>query len=315
MADPFVLSQEKINQLVIQIAQALGLVSADSTNLTQQQIDALKSAISQTDPTDVPDTQGAFTGAYKTVAGWITDNSDSSDPHAIDGVDKSAWTFLRAGANINAGAATAEALTAREYTRIEYELRFGTDPGDSTINKMSNGIAFNVMKDILKNDGKIPDIDTIAQADARVVVDGYFKQEQGAWVGNALFDYFGTNTPFATLDPSAGPYGTYDVFASMYAMQQALPKPSSAAFWSFLFSDNNPWSQFNRTFVMNHNSVGGAQTIANLQALSRARPQLGDSQEYSCVIHERSADSELTDAPLRPSGRSMGQDQGYFARP
>jgi len=24
--------------------------------------------------------------------------------------------------------------------------------------------------------------------------------------------------------------------------------------------------------------------------------------------------SELTDAPLRPSGRSMGQDQGYFAR-
>ena len=37
------------------------------------------------------------------------------------------------------------------------------------------------------------------------------------------------------------------------------------------------------------------------------------SQGYSCVIHERSADSELTDAPLRPSGRSMGQDQGYFA--
>jgi len=39
---------------------------------------------------------------------------------------------------------------------------------------------------------------------------------------------------------------------------------------------------------------------------------LEDSQEYSCVIHERSADSELTDAPLRPSGRSMGQEQGYF---
>src|SRR5580704_13910527 len=39
------------------------------------------------------------------------------------------------------------------------------------------------------------------------------------------------------------------------------------------------------------------------------------SQKYSCVIHERSADSELTDAPLRPSGRSMGQDQGYFCLP
>jgi hypothetical protein len=47
--------------------------------------------------------------------------------------------------------------------------------------------------------------------------------------------------------------------------------------------------------------------------LTRACPQLVDSQEYSGVIHEVSADSELTDAPLCPSGRSMGQDQGYFA--
>src|ERR1700684_4253551 len=41
--------------------------------------------------------------------------------------------------------------------------------------------------------------------------------------------------------------------------------------------------------------VGG-----NIRGLTRARPQLGDSQEYSGVIHKRSADSELTDAPLRP---------------
>src|ERR1700730_3987504 len=45
----------------------------------------------------------------------------------------------------------------------------------------------------------------------------------------------------------------------------------------------------------------------------RACPQLEDSQDYRCMIHRVSADSELTDAPLRPSGRSMGQDQGYFA--
>src|SRR5882672_11012527 len=48
--------------------------------------------------------------------------------------------------------------------------------------------------------------------------------------------------------------------------------------------------------------------------LTRACPQLEDSQAGYRVIHRRSADSELTDAPLRPSGRSMGQDQGYFAR-
>jgi len=38
------------------------------------------------------------------------------------------------------------------------------------------------------------------------------------------------------------------------------------------------------------------------KGIARACPQLGDSQEYSGVIHEVSADSELTDAPLRPSG-------------
>jgi hypothetical protein len=124
------------------------------------------------------------------------------------------------------------------------------------------------MKGILNSNGQIPDIDTIAEADARVVVDGYFNQEKGGWVGNALFDYFGTNGPFQTLDPSTSPYGTYDLFASMYSMQQALPKPSSAAFWSFLLSDNSPWNLYNRTFVMNNNSAGGAQTLANLQALS-----------------------------------------------
>jgi hypothetical protein len=46
----------------------------------------------------------------------------------------------------------------------------------------------------------------------------------------------------------------------------------------------------------------------DLLPLTRACPQLEDSQAHYRVIHRRSADSELTDAPLRPSGRSMGQD-------
>src|SRR5260370_8023333 len=50
------------------------------------------------------------------------------------------------------------------------------------------------------------------------------------------------------------------------------------------------------------------------EVIARACRQLEDSQADYRVIHRRSADSELTDAPLRPSGRSMGQGQGYFAR-
>ncbi len=52
----------------------------------------------------------------------------------------------------------------------------------------------------------------------------------------------------------------------------------------------------------------------NISARIRAGPQLEDSQADYRVIHRRLADSELTDAPLCPSGRPMGQDQGYFAQ-
>ena len=38
MTDLFVLSQSQMNQLVVKIAQALGLFSGDGTDLTQQQI-------------------------------------------------------------------------------------------------------------------------------------------------------------------------------------------------------------------------------------------------------------------------------------
>src|SRR5947207_14789359 len=55
--------------------------------------------------------------------------------------------------------------------------------------------------------------------------------------------------------------------------------------------------------------------VATVYDQTRACPQLEDSQDYSGVIHGMSADSELTDAPLRPTRRSMGQDQGGIARP
>ena len=59
-------------------------------------------------------------------------------------------------------------------------------------------------------------------------------------------------------------------------------------------------------------AIRQAQTFIGIGI--RACPQLEDSQADYRVIYRRSADSELTDAPLRPSGRPMGQDQGYIAR-
>ena len=59
----------------------------------------------------------------------------------------------------------------------------------------------------------------------------------------------------------------------------------------------------------------GADVMLTLFQMPRACPQLEDSPADYRVIYRQSADSELTDAPLCPSGRSMGQDQGGVARP
>src|SRR6516164_1656777 len=45
---------------------------------------------------------------------------------------------------------------------------------------------------------------------------------------------------------------------------------------------------------------------------ARACPQLVDSQASGCVIHGRSADSELTDATIRLARRPVGEDQRFF---
>src|SRR5262249_892288 len=97
---------------------------------------------------------------YQKVSSWITDNTDPAGPHALDGVNRSGWTFLRAAGNINSGSETTEGLIGREYTRTQFKFRFGRDPGDSLINKMSNSIAFSVFQEVLRT-GQIPDIDTI----------------------------------------------------------------------------------------------------------------------------------------------------------
>ena len=55
--------------------------------------------------------------------------------------------------------------------------------------------------------------------------------------------------------------------------------------------------------MADHTSAMDEVDVQNCSPVKLGRvPQLGDSKEYSCVIHKRSADSELTDAPLRPFG-------------
>jgi hypothetical protein len=139
---------------------------------------------------------------------------------------------------------------------------------------MSNGIAFNVLRAVIAGNsltgrapGVIPGIDEIANNDARVVVDGYFGGDTGAWAGNSLFQYFGADDPFLKLSPANNANGTYDIFASMYAMQTGLKSATIGQLATFWWSDSasNPYSRF---YVINHNSIGPEQTEVNMQMLS-----------------------------------------------
>ena len=144
---PFTLTQEQCDRIVFEVARALNLTTlTDFASATPELINAWRSDIAGRDAKNVPTAQNGFGAVYAKISEMITDPANSNAPLAD--VDKSGWLFLRAGANVNAGQ-TLEAFMAREYTRIEWQLRFGEDPGDAKIYQMSNGIAFNVARGII----------------------------------------------------------------------------------------------------------------------------------------------------------------------
>ena len=102
------------------------------------------------------------------------------------------------------------------------------------------------------------------------MIDKWFEEDKAGWAGNPFFHFFGTETFFREgLAPSnADGHGTYDIFASMYAMQKGLGSASWSQTISFWLSDQNPFNTYNRDFIINNNSVGAAATQAAMGNLS-----------------------------------------------
>jgi Ca2+-binding RTX toxin-like protein len=273
MSSEFTLSQEQVDELVVSIAHALDLSDVPASGLlanvpSDRRLELIarwKDEIAQREVTNVSDVLGAFRPVYELIAGFITKGGNASGTQPVPNVDKSAWTFIRAAANVNQGQ-TLDAFTARQYTTVEYNLRMPGNPlmtkpvTPSLITQMSNGIGFSIAQAIVKS-ATIPTINQIGGDDARTVVDGYFKGDTGGWVGNALFQYFATGQFFKqALIGSDLPNGTYDIIASMYAMQQTLESASFPDLVRFLFSDLDPFNESGRAFTMAHNSLGTSGT-------------------------------------------------------
>src|SRR5829696_1400301 len=288
-----------MNLLTFQVARAVGVdVPATLDGVSQSTIGGWKQTIRQAveNPQSLSEATGLFADIYRLVYGWITQQvpvvTDPSGPPPtqttvdapMDGVNKSAWVFIRAVADINGDSANSpQNVAAREYTRIQWRLRTGAQATDGLISRMSNGIALSVMNAIINGGpgsperpaGVIPGIDEIGRRDASVVIDSYFNRDPGGWVGNALFHFFGTDQFFkngllpdgprraADGGPDNGPdpNGTYDIFASAYALQQTLKGLSSADLISYFLNDS-------RAFVMANNDIGTAGTEALMQNLS-----------------------------------------------
>ncbi|MCC7428664.1 MAG: type I secretion C-terminal target domain-containing protein [Alphaproteobacteria bacterium] len=161
------------------------------------------------------------------------DSVDVSDWEKIDnGIEDGAWVFLRGVASVNWGAEHPAGETdyskfIREYSKVQYETRFGSPPDDADVQKTSDGIADNIL-DYIANltNGDIPDIDTIAVDDAASAAGTLFVDGQVAgWAGAPFLVPVGHDDSFRGYilhenngigDGETGE--TYDALAMVYSV-------------------------------------------------------------------------------------------------
>jgi hypothetical protein len=91
------------------------------------------------------------------------------------------------------------------------------------------------------------------------------------------------------IDKLMAPFSEWDCFKHL------LPRPVVRLLFRQVMTEAEALAEVRRQALK-------ALASAPQKSASRACLQLGDSPEVSCVIHGVSADSELTDASIRPSG-------------
>lgn len=149
------------------------------------------------------------------------DEVDMSDWEKVDAaIDDAAWAFLAGVSKVNWGLTPPETTTnptgeeflyskfIRAYSIAQHDVRFGTSASYADTQEASDGIARNIIRDILSLDDNgvpdtfnsnhyIPTISGIALNDANAAVDGLdgdglFDNEQiGGWAGNPFLTLIG----------------------------------------------------------------------------------------------------------------------------
>ncbi len=177
---------------------------------------------------------------------WKLSDYNTSQWRPAVGVDEGAWVFLRGVSQVNLGPATPGGETdyskfIRAYTEEQYRSRYGDNhlsPSqlDSAVQKASDDIARNILRDLLNQDPSrpnpahnVPSINDIAQHDASAAAANLFKDGQIAgWAGNSMLlpvshsaSYRANILHSATYGGDGDTGNTYDVLAMIHSLLMA----------------------------------------------------------------------------------------------
>jgi Ca2+-binding RTX toxin-like protein len=161
---------------------------------------------------------------------WSLSDYDTSGWTMAIGVDPGAWAFLRGVPEVNWGPGNPDEESdyskfIREYTKVQFLTRFGSEASDEDVQAASDAIADNILADILSNH-VLPDIDGIAEHDASAAAEVLFGEtEIAGWAGNALLLPVGHDESFKKnimhLSGAGGDgdiTNTYDVLSVLHGM-------------------------------------------------------------------------------------------------
>ena len=260
-------------------------------SFTQDELDQISQAFEQAN--QLSDFQkGKYRPVYDLIHDILTHEGTVFDG-PVDGLEENVWIWISGAGQVNSG----EGFSAhyiREYTRTQYEQRYGLSLSDDALNEASNIIARNFINDILL--GETPTIEQLGLIDAApiagAIFNEVFNENYTPWSGTLLFPFLGIDSYFKdwlltdqTVNQFKPLAGTYDLISAASA---SIPLANNTLDVVINFIDNFGIS-----------GIFDATSIAN--ELSSATDQFFE-EDYQAAEYEFSI--TIGDDLLRPGSKS-----------
>jgi len=199
---------------------------------------------------------GAGVPIYQYILDCISTTNWLGKKVARDDVDPAVYAWIAGAVDVNSGVGF-YADYIREYTRVQYQQRGGSEDASVLNQQASNLIAFNLAEDVLrtKNNRTLPGINGLGTIDAGAAAARVFENIAGAnygelgdyagWAGTELFPFLSTESTFyqdlllndqaasSTVDGSPRDFKheacLYDLIASIAAHQDIMIRVGTQA--------------------------------------------------------------------------------------